>query len=50
MLYGTAMNEDVEKLRDRYNHLDPFASVHNKAMHFTSKHITGLEQHVLDIA
>ncbi len=36
MLFGTAMNEDVEELRDRYNHLALLASAHNKAIHFKS--------------
>ncbi len=50
MLFGTAMNEDVEELRDRYNHLAPLASAHNKAIHFNSKHTARFEQHVHDIA
>ncbi len=50
MLFGTAMNEDVEELRDRYDHLALLASAHNKAIHFNSKHIARLEQHVPDIA
>ncbi len=51
MLFGTAaMNEDVEELRDRYNHLALLASAHNKAIRFNSKHIARLEQHVHDIA
>ncbi len=50
MLFGTAMNEDVEELKDRYNHLDLLASANNKAIRFNSKHIARLEQHVHDIA
>ncbi len=50
MLFGTAMNEDVEKLRDRYNHLALLASAHNKAIRFNSKNIARLEQHVHGIA
>ncbi len=50
MLFGTAMNEDVEELRDRYNQLALLASAHNKAIRFNSKHIARLEQHVHDIA
>ncbi len=50
MLFGTAMNKDVEELRDRYNHLALLASAHNKAMRFNSKHIARLEQYVHDIA
>ncbi len=30
-LFGTAMNEEVEELRDRYNHSASLDSVHNKA-------------------
>ncbi len=50
MLFGIAMNEDVEELRDRYNHLALLASAHNKAIRFNSKHIGRLEQHVHDIS
>ncbi len=50
MLFETAMNEDVEELRDRYNHLALLASANNKAIHFNSKHIARLEQHMNDIA
>ncbi len=50
MLFGTAMNEDVEELRDRYNHLAVLASAHNKAIDFNSKHIARIEQLVTDIA
>ncbi len=50
MLFGTAMNEDVEELRDRYNHLALLASAHNKATRFNSKHIARLEKNVHDIA
>ncbi len=49
MLFGTAMNEVVEELRDRYKHLTLLVSAHNKAIHFNSKHIAGLEQHMHDI-
>ncbi len=50
MLFGTAMNEDVEKLRDRYTHLSLLAFAYNKAIHLNSKRIARLEQHLLDIA
>ncbi len=50
VLFGAAMNEDVEELRDIYDHLALLASAHNKAIRFNSKHIARLEQHVHDIA
>ncbi len=50
MLFGTAINEDVEELRDRYNHLALLVSAHNKAICFNSNHIARLEQHVHNIA
>ncbi len=50
MLFGTAMNEDVEELKDRYNHLAVLASAYNKSIDLNSKHIARLEQHVTDIA
>ncbi len=50
MLFGTAMNKDVEELRNRYSHLALLASAHNKAIRFNSKHTARLEQHVYDIA
>ncbi len=37
MFFGTAMNEDVEELRDRYNHLVSLASAHNKAINLNSR-------------
>ncbi len=49
MLFGTAMNEGVKELRDRYNHLALLASAHDKAIRFNFKHIARLEQHVHDI-
>ncbi|RUM30632.1 MAG: hypothetical protein DSY32_02030, partial [Aquifex sp.] len=39
LLFGTAMNEDVEKLRDRYNQLTSIASANNKAIHLTCRKI-----------
>ncbi len=49
ILFGAALNEDGEELRDRYNHLALLASAHNKAIRFSSKHIPRLE-HLHDIA
>ncbi len=50
MLFGTAINEDVEELRDRYNDLALLTSAYSKAIRFNSKHIDRLEKHVHDIA
>ncbi len=50
MVFGTAVNEEVEEFSDRYNHLALLASAHNKAIRFNSNHIARLEQHVHDIA
>ncbi len=50
MFFGTAMNEDVEELRDRYNHLVSLASAHNKAIHLNSRNSAKLEQQMHDVA
>ncbi len=50
MLFVTAVNEDVEELRDRYNHLSLLESAHKKAILFNSKYFARPEQHVHDIA
>ncbi len=50
MLFGTAMNEDVEELKNRYKHLSLLPSGHNKSIHFNSKHTASPEKHVHDIA
>ncbi len=50
MIFGTAMNEDVEELRDRYNHLVSLASAHNKAINLNSRNIAKLEQQMHDVA
>ncbi len=50
MFFGTAMNEDVEELRDRYNHLVSLASAHNKAINLNSRNIATLEQPMQDVA
>ncbi len=39
MLFGTAMDEDVEDLRERYNHLASLAANQNKAIDMNSLHI-----------
>ncbi len=50
MLFGTAMNEDVEELRDRYNHLVSLASAQNKTIILNSSNIARLEQQMHDVA
>ena len=50
MLFGTAMNEDVEDLRENYNQLASIASFNNKAINLNCKKITRLNQHVNDLA
>ncbi len=50
MLSRTAMNKDVEKLRERHNHLALLDSAHNKTIHLNSKHIATFEQQMHDIA
>ncbi len=50
MLFGTAMDEDVEDLRERYNHLASLVANQNKAINMNSLHIDRLEHVVQDIA
>ena len=50
MLFGTAMNEDVEDLRNRYNRLASIATANNRTLHFNCFRISKLEQHVNDLA
>ena len=49
MLFGTAMDEDVVELRDRYNQLLTHASTQDKIIKIHSQHITQLEKQVNDI-
>lgn len=49
MLFGTAMNEDIEKLREQYNQLTYVASANNKAIHLHNRNIAKLEQHINDL-
>ncbi len=37
MLFGTAMNEDVMELREKFNHLTSFASAENKLIYLSSE-------------
>ncbi len=50
MLFGTAMDEDVEDLRERYNHLASLAANQNKAIDMRSLHINRPEHSIQDIA
>ncbi len=49
MLFGTAMNEDVEQLREQYNQITSVASTNNKAIHLNNRNIARLEQHTKDL-
>ncbi len=49
MLFGTAMDEDVQDLRERYNHLASLAANQNKAINMNSLHINSLEHAIQDI-
>ncbi len=42
MLFGTAMDGDVQDLRERYNHLASLADNQNKAINMNSLHINRL--------
>ncbi len=50
MLFGIAMDEDVEDLRERYNHMALLAAKQNKAINMNSLHTDRLEHAVQDIA
>ncbi len=50
MLFGTAMDEDVEQLRERYNHLTSIASANYRAIHINCRNIASLDKHVSDLA
>ncbi len=50
MLFGTAMDADVQDLRERYNHLASLAANQNKAINMNSLHINILEHAIQDIA
>ncbi len=49
-LFRTAMNEDVDQLRNWYNRVVLLASPLNKAIYFKFKHIVRFEEHMHDIA
>ncbi len=50
IVFGTAMDEDVEDLREKYNHLASLAVNQNKAINMNTLHIDRLEHVVQDIA
>ncbi len=50
ILFGTAMDEDLQNLRERYNHLASLAANLNKAMNMNSLHIHRLEHAIQNIA
>ncbi len=50
MLFGITMDEDVEDLRERYNHLASLAANQNKAINMNSLNISRLEHAVQGIA
>ncbi len=50
MLIETAMDKDVQDLREWYNHLASLASNQNKAIIMNSLHINRLEHAIHDIA
>ncbi len=49
MLFGMAMDEDVEHLRKRYNHLTSIASANYRTIHINCRNIARLEKHVSDL-
>lgn len=50
MLFGTAMNEDVDELRDRYNQLMTVAKANNKAINLNCRNIARLEKQISELA
>ncbi len=49
MLFGTAMDEDVVKLRQKFNSLVAYASAQSKFITINFHHIQRIEQHLVDI-
>ncbi len=49
MLFGTAMDEDVVELRQKFNSLIAYASSQSKVITLNSHHIQRIEQHLGDI-
>ncbi len=50
MLFGTAMDGDVQDLRERYNHLASLATNQSKAINMNSLHINRPEHAIQNIA
>ena len=50
MLFGTAMNEDVVELRDKYNQLVNVTKANNKAINLNCRNIARLEKQVAELA
>ncbi len=50
MLFGTAMDGDMQDPRERYNHLASLAANQNKAINMNSLYINRLEHAIQDIA
>ena len=48
-LFGTAMQKDVDELRDRYNQLLTLASSNNRAIEINCQRLAKLDQHVSDL-
>ncbi len=48
-LFGTAMDEDVVELRQKFNSLIAYASAQSKVITLNSYHIQRIEQHLVDI-
>ncbi len=49
MLFGTAMDEDIVELRQKFNSLIAYASSQSKVITLNSHHIQRTEQHLVDI-
>ncbi len=49
MLFGTAMDEDVVELRQKFNSLIAYAPSQSKVITLNSHHIQRIEQHLVDI-
>ncbi len=50
LLFGTAMNEDVEELRNRYNQLMSIAKTNNKTINLNCRNIERLEKQITELA
>ncbi len=48
-LFGTAMQKDVDELRDRYNQLSNLVSTNNRAILINCQRLAKLDRHVSDL-